>query len=126
MTRKLRTLLLLATLIIATAFLSGCKEKVFLTLFADPPTIALDGTSSITVVVKAGKNTETTKPVEAATVNIWIPKTEEAFAKLSATTVTTDKQGAAAVKLTALGVKKTVHITAKVGDKVSNCTVVIR
>jgi hypothetical protein len=126
MTRKLRTLLLLATLIIATAFLSGCKEKVFLTLFADPPTIALDGTSSITVVVKAGKNTETTKPVEAATVNIWIPKTEEAFAKLSATTVTTDKQGTAAVKLTALGVKKTVHITAKVRDKVGNCTVVIR
>jgi hypothetical protein len=126
MTRKLGTPLLLATLIIATAFLSGCEDKVFLTVFADPPTIALDGTSSITAVVKAGKNAETAKPVEAATVNIWTPKTEEAFAKLSATTVTTDKQGTVAVKLTALGVKKTVHITTKVKDKVSNCTVVIK
>ncbi|MBM3235298.1 hypothetical protein FJZ31_03255 [Candidatus Poribacteria bacterium] len=126
MTRKPGTPLLLATLIIATAFLSGCEDKVFLTVFADPPTIALDGTSTITAVVKAGKNTETAKPVEAATVNIWIPTTEEALAKLSATTVTTDKQGTAAVKLTALGVKKTVHITTRVKDKVSNCKVVIR
>ena len=126
MTRKLGTPLLLVTIIIATAFLSGCKDKLFFTVFADPPTIAPDGTSSITAVVKTGKDAVTAKPVEATTVNIWIPKTEEVFAKLSTTTVTTDKQGTVVVKLTALGVKKTVHITAKVKDEVSNCTVIIK
>jgi hypothetical protein len=126
MTRKLGTLLLLATIIIATAFLSGCKDKLFLTVFADPPTIAKNETSSITAVVKAGKNSATAKPVEAATVNIWIPKTEEVFAQLSTTTKTTDQQGTVVVKLTALDVKKTIHITVKVKDEISKCTVIIK
>jgi hypothetical protein len=126
MTRKLGTPILLATFIIATVFLSGCNDKVFLTVFADPPTIAPNETSSITAVVKAGKNAATAKPVENATVTIWIPKTEGVLAKLSNTTATTNKQGTVVVKLTALDVKKTVHITAKVKDEVSNCTVLIK
>jgi len=128
MTRKLSPSLWLVTIIIASIFLCGCKDEAFLTLFADPPTIAPNETSSITAVVRTGKSAATAKPMQDATVRIWIPQTEKAFAKLSNTTVTTNEQGTAVVKLTALGTSpnKTIHVSAKAKEKNCNCPVIIK
>lgn len=127
MIRKLKIPLLLATLVIATLFLNGCNEKMFLTVVAEPPTIAPSETSIITVIVTAGKNAATAKPVKDAKVTIWLPSKERVLAKLSSTTVMTDEQGNASVKLTASDVSpKTVHLTAQVKDTANKCVVAIR
>ena len=127
MIRQLFPPLLLVILIIASTLLAGCRGQVFLTVFAEPTTIAPGETSSITTVVTRGKNATSAKPVEGATVAIWIPQNEKAFAQLSETTVTTDGQGSAGVKLKAVDTSpnKTIHVKVKVKDKTSNCTVII-
>ena len=73
-------MLVLAILIIATAFSVGCKDKMFLTVFVEPPTIAPNQTSTITVIVTAGKNATTAKPVKDAKVTIWLPQKEKVVA----------------------------------------------
>ena len=128
MTRKLRPSLLLVTIIIAAILWCGCKDEVFLTLFADPPTIAPNETSSLTAVVRSGTSAATAKPMPDATVRIWIPQTEKAFAQLEKTTVTTNEHGTAVVKLKALGTSpnKTIHVSAKAQEKTCNCRVIIK
>jgi len=129
MTRTFCHLLWVVILIIAVPFLTGCsKDKVFITVVADPPTIAPEETSSIAVIVTAGENAASSKPIADATVRFWISAGEKVFAKLSNTTATTDNKGNASVKLTALDISpnKAIHVTAKVKDTSSNCTVMVK
>jgi hypothetical protein len=113
---------------IAAILWCGCKDEVFLTLFADPPTIAPNETSSLTAVIQSGNSAASAKPMPDATVQIWIPQTETAFAQLSQTTVTTNEQGIAVVKLKALATSpnKTIHVSAKAQEKTCNCPVIIK
>jgi hypothetical protein len=129
MTKTFCHLPLVVILIIAVTFLTGCsKDKIFITVVADPPTIAPEETSSIIAIVTAGENTASSKPRADVTVRFWIAAGEKVFAKLSNTTATTDEKGNASVKLKALSISpnKAIHVTAKVKDTSSNCTVMVK
>ncbi|MHC4534852.1 MAG: Ig-like domain-containing protein [Planctomycetota bacterium] len=129
MTRKFCHLPLVVILIIAVTLLTGCsKDKVFITVVADPPTIAPEETSSITAIVTAGENSARSKPIADVNVRFWIAAGEKVFAKLSNTSATTDQKGNASVQLTALDISpnKAIHVTAKVKDISGNCAVMVK
>lgn len=128
MIRQLLTPLLLVTIIIAAILLGGCKDEVFLTVVADPPTIGPNETSLITAVATTGKEITTAKPIKDAAIRLWLPQTEKAFAQLEKTSVTTGEHGSAVVQLQSLDIptNKTIHVTAKVEETTCNCIVIIK